>query len=45
MTSKSWLRRMRRPRDGAEEHFLYTRVYVRRDGRWLLAANQIARRR
>jgi uncharacterized protein (TIGR02246 family) len=34
---------LRRPQDGAEEHFLYTRVYVRRDGRWLLAANQIAR--
>jgi uncharacterized protein (TIGR02246 family) len=34
---------LRRPAHGAEERFLYTRVYVRRDRRWLLAANQIAR--
>lgn len=27
----------------AEETFLYTRVYVRRDGQWLIFANQIAR--
>ena len=26
----------------AEETFLYTRVYVRRDGAWLIFANQIA---
>lgn len=29
--------------DGPTEHFLYTRVYVHRDGHWLIAANHIAR--
>ena len=34
---------LRRPPGGPEEQFLYTRVYVKGAGRWLLAANQIAR--
>jgi hypothetical protein len=33
----------RTPGGGTEETFLYTRVYVQRDGTWLLLANQIAR--
>ncbi|MGA3119959.1 MAG: SgcJ/EcaC family oxidoreductase [Polyangiaceae bacterium] len=33
----------RTPTGGTEETFLYTRVYVQRDGTWLLLANQIAR--
>ena len=34
---------LRRPPGGPEEEFLYTRVYVKDGGGWLLAANQIAR--
>jgi uncharacterized protein (TIGR02246 family) len=33
----------RTPTGGTEETFLSTRVYVQRDGTWLLLANQIAR--
>jgi uncharacterized protein (TIGR02246 family) len=33
----------RRAPDGVNEAFLYTRVYVLRDGAWVIAANQIAR--
>ena len=34
---------VRRPPSGPEEQFLYTRVYVKDAGSWLVAANQIAR--
>jgi len=33
----------RTPAGGTEETFLYTRVYVQREGTWFLLANQIAR--